>query len=629
VNPGDASSLLLRVIESNAMPAAGPPLSEEEKQTLRAWVLGGAPGLKTASAENRRTFLREHLLIDLIRSDLVSQPQRSRNFLRYFSLAHLYNAGVPERDLDTYRAALGKLINSLSWQKEITAPVPIDSARTLLRIDLRDYNWTAASWDQLLSVYPYSVVTPGTGSTESNFSGRLPYIRADWFVANASVPPLYHDLLGLPRSLIDLERMLGVDEARDLSEEKQVSLAGVRSSGVSQNNRVLRRHASIHGAYWKSFDFRSSVDKQNIFENPLDFSAAGSEIIFNLPNGLQAYMVVNAFGRRINEAPVEIVSDRTNPDDPIIRNGRSCMSCHYDGIRPFRDEVRPVIQAGSFGLFNRDKALALYQPQAELDRLIERDRERFRAAAQLAAGSIANAPQDEPVNALARRFAADLSSELSAAEVGLEPQVFLELLGRSPRLATLGYSQLLVPGGAIKRNAWERNFYGLASAMGLGVPGNQSGLEQDSPRATLNQRSGTASFGPATGPASSGGVTRVPTSANPSESILRAAQTIFIWSDTMFLKPDQLEHELRKRPEFEQMGLTVVKDRRKADLIIDLDRPVFTYIFTYSVSSTEGRAVVLSGKVTAFDGNFAAPKIAKELIKRLQAVRVGPTAPAQ
>ena len=79
----------------------------------------------------------------------------------------------------------------------------------------------------------------------------------------------------------DLERRLGVDTARQLTEEKHVIRAGVRSSGVSQNNRAMERHASPFGAYWRSYDFRSNLGDQNIFANPLRLNAAGGEIIFN------------------------------------------------------------------------------------------------------------------------------------------------------------------------------------------------------------------------------------------------------------------------------------------------------------------------------------------------------------
>jgi len=600
VVPGNASSLLLKMVDSDAMPPGGPPLSEIEKLTLRQWVLAGAPSLDDSRQRTTRPFLSEAAIATAIRQDILSQPARSRSFIRYFSLAHLYNAGTPDTDLDSYRAALGKLINSLSWQREITRPAAIDAAQTIFRIDLRDYNWTAATWNLLLASYPYSLGA-GDASTIERLSGApVPYVRADWFAAHASVPPLYHDLLGLPRSVAELEAMLGVDSRRDLAEEN-ISRAAVRASGVSQNNRLLERHASLYGAYWKSFDFRNSLDQQNVFQNPLSFDAAGSEIVFNLPNGLQAYFVADGLGHRISEAPVAIVSDRTNPDDPVIRNGRSCMSCHYDGVRGFRDEVRAVISQNVAAPFDREKALAIYPPQETLDRMIERDRERFRSAVTLAASFVAKAPQQEPVNALARRFAADLSVEEAAAEVGLDSADFRERVSRSTLLETLGYGQLLVPGGAIKRDAWDKNFEQLASELRLNPIRAFTAPGRIAQTGTVNRVVSTL------------GITR--------ESVLRAARTISISSMTMFLKRDQLEDELRKRPEFEAMGLAIVKDSSKADLMIDLDRPVFTYTFTYSMSTVDTRVVVVSGKVIAFDGNLAAPLIAKEILKQMQMLR--------
>jgi len=90
------------------------------------------------------------------------------------------------------------------------------------------------------------------------------------------------------------------------------------------------------------------------------------------------------------------------------------------------------------------QALAIYPSQENLDRLIERDRDRFRSAVALASGVSASGPHEEPINALARRFSADLSLAQAAAEAGLEAGVFRERLARSARLAQLGYTQLLV-----------------------------------------------------------------------------------------------------------------------------------------------------------------------------------------
>ena len=56
---------------------------------------------------------------------------------RYFTLAPLHNAGLSNEELQTYRNALNKLVNSLSWGSRIVNPAPIDPAKTVFRIDLR------------------------------------------------------------------------------------------------------------------------------------------------------------------------------------------------------------------------------------------------------------------------------------------------------------------------------------------------------------------------------------------------------------------------------------------------------------------------------------------------------------
>ena len=94
----------------------------------------------------------------MIRDDLDDMDERSRRFARYFSIAHLANAGLSEDQLQTYRHGLAKLVNSLSWQSDIVAPKAIDPGRTVFRIDLRDYRWNAAVWQRILDAYPYGIV---------------------------------------------------------------------------------------------------------------------------------------------------------------------------------------------------------------------------------------------------------------------------------------------------------------------------------------------------------------------------------------------------------------------------------------------------------------------------------------
>src|SRR5262249_41207164 len=148
--------------------------------------------------------------------------------------------------------------------------------------------------------------------------------------------------------------LLGVDFAADFGAGR-LARAAFTGSGVSRNNRVVERQRARYGAYWKSYDFKSSVGTGNVLRLPLGpnfagnpfapelaFEQAGGEIIFNLPNGLQGYLLVDAKGKRIDEAPADIVEDASRTSGSgIIVNGLSCMACHKNGmIGDFRDVVR-------------------------------------------------------------------------------------------------------------------------------------------------------------------------------------------------------------------------------------------------------------------------------------------------
>ncbi len=346
------------------------PLSESETATLKAWIEAGALQPVANNPSSQHKFMSETDMLQVIEADLNHANERDRAYLRYFTLTHLANEGATEDDIQAFRVGLSKLLNSLSWQKRIAVPEPIDTGKTILRIDLRKFSWTEQTWQKLLAAYPYVIISKSEPAksiyTATNCS--LPYLRADWFVSRAAVPPLYHDLLDMPDTAGKLEAKLGVDVEKNVKEETAIR-AGLQESGISRNNRVVDRHESTYRAYWRSYDFRSISGKQNIFKNPLSFEPAGGEIIFNLPNGLQAYMLVNDSGKRIDAGPIDIVSNKENINDPIVRNGLTCMSCHSQGVKRFYDVLRPIISAlpKDQSGYDRDHALALYIEKPKMD----------------------------------------------------------------------------------------------------------------------------------------------------------------------------------------------------------------------------------------------------------------------
>ena len=479
VKPGrSADSEVIRRVEAGIMPLGGykgrpgAKLPPEDIRILREWIDAGAPVPAEYSAASRRRFVSEPEILVAILNDLESANEADRPYRRYFALANLWNCpDVQDSDIEAARAALSKLANHLSWQREIVKPTALGPESLVFRIDLREYAWTWETWRHITENYPYAIATRElTAKIEriEDLSGvTIPYIRADWFVANASRPPLYHEILQLPATLEGLENMLSVSADFDV-ERNFARRFGVRDSGVSRNNRAMERHSTVFGAYWKSFDFAGNNPEQDIFRNPVDLHADGGEIIFSLPNGLQGYFIVNKQGRRIDDAPANIVRDRTNTDDPVVHNGRSCIGCHVRGMNAFQDEIMTTFDTRTEALFDLERARSLYAGQTDLETLLESDNRRFAQALALVGVAVPAGALDEPVNRVARRYESTVTAAQAASDLSLEdPKTLLAIIGGSTELQTQGFDQFLGARGGMKRDAWEHGFAVIAAREGV------------------------------------------------------------------------------------------------------------------------------------------------------------------
>jgi hypothetical protein len=110
-------------------------------------------------------------------------------------------------------------------------------------------------------------------------------------------------------------------------------------------------------------------------------------------------------------------------------------------------------------------------------------------------------------------------------------------------------------------------------------------------------------------------------SSDPKE-ILKNAKTIYIHSKTSFLTVDTLDRALLLEKNWGKLGLTIVGDPRVADLLIEIDRPLFTYVHTFVLSDKRTSIVLGSGKVTAFDGTIASGGLAANIVKIFSAARL-------
>jgi tetratricopeptide (TPR) repeat protein/mono/diheme cytochrome c family protein len=471
----DKSRLMQRIKSADdPMPPAEEKIrpSAEEVATLESWIRAGAqePGALATTIQ----LVSDADVVRQIDDDLQALEPRLRPFARYFTLTHLHNLGLSPDELETYRQALSKLVNSLSWAPDIAVPQAIDPARTIFRIDLRRQLWNAGTWREILDQYPYGVLSPtkAARAVADAADCEMPYVRADWFVFAGARPPLYHAILHLPKTDRELEQELKIDVAADIEQDRVVR-AGFNASGVSRNNRMIERHRTAFGAYWKSYDFAGNAGRQNLFTHPLGpgasdrcFRQDGGEIIFNLPNGLQAYMLIDGQGHRIDEGPTKIVSVKNRPD-PTVINGVSCMFCHARGLIEKTDQIRQHVE-NNLSAFSEDEARtvrSLHPASADFQALVQADSGRFRQATS-AAGALSG--QTEPVAALAARFESELDLATAASELGLRPNALLKGLDQSVELGqSLG--ALKVEGGTVARQVFVRAFPLAVEAFHLGI----------------------------------------------------------------------------------------------------------------------------------------------------------------
>ena len=192
------------------------------------------------------------------------------------------------------------------------------------------------------------------------------------------------------------------------------------------------------------------------------FSHDGGEIIFNLPNGLQGYLLVNGKNGRIDAGPIAVVGDALKTaGTPEIVAGLSCMACHKHGMITFQDEIRK--NSAVFG-GAEEQVRRLYPEKPVMDRLLQQDSDRFLAALEKAVGPFLREGADkqkairefpEPIGELARFYRLNyLDLKGIASELDLEdPQVIVRQVGET-KLKRLGLDGLL-RGGVVSRQEWE------------------------------------------------------------------------------------------------------------------------------------------------------------------------------
>jgi hypothetical protein len=289
-------------------------------------------------------------------------PDRQKTVL-YVSML-----GTPEASRDRLEVAFDLALNSVTFRrKPIHLTTVAGKSQTLYSLDIEDLGWNFEAVERLLIKEPYFY------PLDVHSSVRL--IRADWFVREATFGQTYYDLLGFGKTLVEIEKRIGLD--RKTAENLRARHgARVVESGVTLNPRGVERLGGTLGAVWGTYDANAAA-KVNPFEKieELIFKQADAHELFgSLPNGLFWWALANAKGELQNAAPTNIAADRRNyvaadqikdvskerPSYRIveIQNAHSCMGCHATGLRSAPDFVAQTVAGGKLELKAYDKKTA-------------------------------------------------------------------------------------------------------------------------------------------------------------------------------------------------------------------------------------------------------------------------------
>ena len=146
--------------------------------------------------------------------------------------------------------------------------------------------------------------------------------------------------------------------------------------------------------------------------------------------------------------------------------------------------------------------------------------------------------------------------------------------------------------------------------LGQGTPAPPTKPEQ-------NQKKQDAD--PALGAVASGGLNQNVVSASDlsNNELLARSRTIFVVSDSVFVKKGDMEKYLLRQKELEEFRLHVVQSKQDADLILLIKRIPFTNNFPYSITDRVSSIVLMQGEIDALPSKVPA-QIAAALADKLK-----------
>lgn len=197
----------------------------QEAAAVRTWISGLPP---STACRDRRVIATADQAAALVQ--VASARGENPAKLRFLSIAHLHNGCVGREALAAYRQAIVRLFRGLSTKAAAVGVVPIDSARTIFKVNLDVLGWTPERWERIVQaggdpqglaqLLPAEILRP--------FGTPTPIVGADWFAATLLTAPFDHDVRQPPGS--EPNMLDGVDAVVALANEHRRPLGAARAA---------------------------------------------------------------------------------------------------------------------------------------------------------------------------------------------------------------------------------------------------------------------------------------------------------------------------------------------------------------------------------------------------------------
>jgi len=105
--------------------------------------------------------------------------------------------------------------------------------------------------------------------------------------------------------------------------------------------------------------------------------------------------------------------------------------------------------------------------------------------------------------------------------------------------------------------------------------------------------------------------------------LVQRARSVYVTSDTFYMKRENLESSLLGRAEFKAWDMQVTNRKDLADLLIRVKRVPFTNHFTYTVTDRRTETIVMAGKIDSLSGTVYGV-IADEIVHKMKVFRGSP-----